>query len=766
MTGVSAFLARLERRWRRRRVAAMVVPAAVALAPLAVLVTAWAGLPWWWLPAIGAAIVFSCAAWAGRPPVRSRLLERLDCGVPELEHSAELLVAEPSDLMPVQRLQRRRIDRALSGLEVAAVPLPGLSGSHAAALAVVGLGLAAAAWGAVSFLPPAGMARGGGSPTDIAAPGAGPASESALRLGLEIQPPEYTGLEPWGVADAGGRRIRIPEGARLWLDAGPVGPGERAVAVFDDERLPLGSESEVGASSNTRRGAELVLERSRLVFAERLRKEVAVARTKPAKLEMIADREPRIQVAHPDAFTLLEVPEGADAGRLAVEARIEDDFAVVRTRLVVTVASGTGELVEFRERSFGLPRREGDRADGIYRTALDLDELGVVPGTDLYFHVEAADNRTPVANRARSTTHIVRRPGGSGATAGLGEGLPVFAVPDLFRSQRQIILDTERLLAEADGLGEEELARRSQALGFDQRALRMRYGTLLGEEFVDGRALTDAEDEAEHEDEHGDDDGGLASILPEGVLHEHDVQDLATFFDAGVRTRLRSALAEMWTAEGNLRSIRPREALPSEYRALYLLKQAQERSRIYVQKVGFEAPPLDPAGRRLSGELDRIGSTRVRRRAARRDSVELSEIFDSLSEYSAEPARARSGDKLAGTLDRARRLLARSILAESETGGLSRARPGAGSGSSNSAGSDTQGAGAGATASGGGDDELALLEMLARETAQAAAGETVPAVEIEAVLAALWRRLPEAEPAPAAGRTGSSLFDAYAEELQ
>jgi len=67
----------------------------------------------------------------------------------------------------------------------------------------------------------------------------------------------------------------------------------------------------------------------------------------------------------------------------------------------------------------------------------------------------------------------------------------------------------------------------------------------------------------------------------------------------------------MWEAELRLRTYRPRGALPYEYRALELLKSAQARSRAYVQRVGFEPPPLDPARTRLTGKLDAVRSRTV-----------------------------------------------------------------------------------------------------------------------------------------------------------
>jgi hypothetical protein len=232
----------------------------------------------------------------------------------------------------------------------------------------------------------------------------------------------------------------------------------------------------------------------------------------------------------------------------------------------------------------------------------------MVAGSELYLQAEARDRRTPRPNLATSEVARVRVEGGSGESVGLDSGLPQIRVEASLRSQRQIIADTERLLAERPRLNADEFLARSEALGFDQRALRLRYGGLLGEEFESGVP----EDEAEHAGEAtpGASASAALSALPEGMVHRHDSEEVATYFDDPERARMKAALAEMWGSEGKLRLGDPRAALPFEYRALRLLKSAQEQARVYVAKLGSELPKLDPA-KRLSGELEGIGDRRV-----------------------------------------------------------------------------------------------------------------------------------------------------------
>ncbi|MEN7343953.1 MAG: hypothetical protein AAAFM81_13465, partial [Pseudomonadota bacterium] len=235
---------------------------------------------------------------------------------------------------------------------------------------------------------------------------------------------------------------------------------------------------------------------------------------------------------------------------------------------------------------------------------------------------------------------------------------PVIQVmPEYFRSQRQIIIDSEALIAEAPNLQRETFNAKAQALANDQKALRLRYGRFLGEEQSGepvagiGHSTDDGHDE--HHDDHDDDDHdddeadddhedeahdtksqvvalGEGHYIGDGhdhgeaaqplsaedafadaataigdYAHFHDQEEEATLFDPETRALLRAALAEMWQSEAALRQYEPTPALPHQYRALAFLKRVQNRSRVYARRVGVSITPPDPE-RRLTGELDDI----------------------------------------------------------------------------------------------------------------------------------------------------------------
>jgi hypothetical protein len=88
-----------------------------------------------------------------------------------------------------------------------------------------------------------------------------------------------------------------------------------------------------------------------------------------------------------------------------------------------------------------------------------------------------------------------------------------------------------------------------------------------------------------------------------------------------VKQMLKAAVTEMWRAELQLRVGEPRRALPHEYQALELIKQVQQDSRVYVQRVGFEPPPIEVDRLRLTGKLTGIADQRVTGSPAPRDSL-------------------------------------------------------------------------------------------------------------------------------------------------
>jgi hypothetical protein len=169
--------------------------------------------------------------------------------------------------------------------------------------------------------------------------------------------------------------------------------------------------------------------------------------------------------------------------------------------------------------------------------------------------------------------------------------------PEFFRSERQIIIETEQLLAARDTIAVGVFEGKSNDLGIDQKLLRLRYGKFLGEEAEEGGgAGLDTVSFGAF--------GDAAKIL-DVYTDKHDNAEDATFFEPGVKAQLKATLNEMWNAELRLRTFKPKEALPYCYKALRLLKDLQQQSRAFVAKTGVRTTPLNP-DKRLTGELGGI----------------------------------------------------------------------------------------------------------------------------------------------------------------
>lgn len=259
------------------------------------------------------------------------------------------------------------------------------------------------------------------------------------------------------------------------------------------------------------------------------------------------------------------------------------------------------------------------------------------PGDELYFFVRATDNDPEHPHTVQSPTHTLRLPGPE-AEAPDSSALPSMVKPENLRSQRQIIIDTEQLVADMRGkLPPAVLRERSEGIAADQAQLRRRYGQFLGEE------STLFGDEQEGHDEHGEEThepmNGNTNLAAQ-FGHAHDMEDNATIFDPQTKAVLRRALAAMWDAEKALRAIAPGSALPPEYKALAAIKELQQAERVYLHRAAFE-PPATREDKRLTG--DAAGAASYRRARGKDDALDpgkadVPALVQALSGESALPA--------------------------------------------------------------------------------------------------------------------------------
>lgn len=348
------------------------------------------------------------------------------------------------------------------------------------------------------------------------------------------------------------------------------------------------------------------------------------------RLDARPDLPPTIE---PDTKELYQYHTRRDAPTLHIGAKITDDFRVARVFLVATVARGSGEAVTFRE--VKLPVADANFKQAHLIKSIDLGALNFAPGDELYYYWAVVDNRQPEPNLTKSDTYFVRYRDTTETDASAIATVAVNLMPEYFRSQRQIIIDAEKLLARRKTMTIRAFNSASNEIGYDQKVLRLRYGQFLGEEFestaggghagpADDKAnplagfthdhdkgeadheAHPAEDHHEHEHSAGSAAQDPVAALMEQYVHQHDNAETNTFHEQSTRALLKMALEQMWQSELHLRLYDPKQALPFAYRALDYLKQSQQKARSFVQKTGFTPPPINEADVRLTGERKNV----------------------------------------------------------------------------------------------------------------------------------------------------------------
>ncbi len=468
-----------------------------------------------------------------------------------------------TDDTAIARMQRRRLVGALESADIP--PLPSTTLKWAAAVT----GAAVVALTAAILLPIADATNSGTI---------GNAPIAATTAPLEITdvtlrwtPPRYTGHASRTAAT---RNVAIEEASvARWLIDAPLAETVYVVTSTGDTLHAVSTDSGWTARAT--------ITRPLLWHAEALR-DTAIARSADRLISVVPDQPPLLSVITPPSRMALD---WRDPHQVVVRALVSDDYALGAIRLVALVG-GRGEGVKFRERAFNveIESRRGAASVVVTRN-IDLDSLAVSPGDEVLIAFEAFDRREPTAQSARSETIFITMLDTLGVSQATLPGISLRVEPAYFRSQRQIILDTEALLRDIRIGKGGDVMRRSMEIGYEQHLLRIRYGELVGDETEGGSG------------EPADDDH---VITADDFRHNHDMEDNATLLSGSVKSLLKGALAQMWEAEKQLRTGNARSALPSEYRALEALEEIRRASRAYVKRIGFEPPAIDVAATRLT----------------------------------------------------------------------------------------------------------------------------------------------------------------------
>ncbi|NOS55343.1 MAG: tryptophan-rich sensory protein [Cyclobacteriaceae bacterium] len=443
-------------------------------------------------------------------------------------------------------------------------------------------------------------------------------------LSITITPPSYTGLKSFVSSSPD---LKMPEGSEATWSIKFSSEMEQPQILFSNKDSIKLIQTKEGYS-------QLAILKESGFYQIQWKHDQKLVRSDYFKIEIIKDELPKVAIDNLNQFTQFSL---TDLLKVKVQATLQDDYGLTGSTIVATVSKGSGESVKFREEKlrFETPKTiAGKKVNA--SVSLDLLKLGMEAGDELYFYVETLDNKVPTPNYNRTETFFVAIKDTVKQVAVEDEGLGVDLMPEYFRSQRQIIIDTEKLLREKKRIALQQFKSTSNELGYDQKVLRLRYGQFLGEEFegqigkasvqedIDDHESTiekfghahDKENEHnlvsdkkaeptahQHADELKDPDAKENPL--EAFAHNHDDGEEATFFVQSVRAKLKAALTVMWDAELYLRLYEPEKSLPYQYTALKLLKEISNDSRIYVHRTGFDPPPLKEE-KRLTGDLNEV----------------------------------------------------------------------------------------------------------------------------------------------------------------
>jgi hypothetical protein len=502
---------------------------------------------------------------------------------PELEESADLLLQSQVELSMLQQLQRSKIENILPNLPQPKEPVKKLYLGFAILLLAVLISFG------ISKIPQADKTDLATQETKTSAPVIKENIPAEISdFSATIIPPAYTGK---GERKQKQFTITAETGAKIdWKIATNIGIKKLKLIFNDNEIIPLKPVN----PEHTQWSYSKTINKSGFYQLD-----LDGKKSDLYQIEVIPDLPVTIKITQPKQHTTIDIGQPQ---KFSLNVSLTDDYGINDAFISATMASGKGEGVSFTEKKLSFNTSFGNKKNLALSKLIDLKSLGMKPGDELYFFIKAMDNH---GQSSRSDVYFISIVDTAELMSLAGMTNGVNLVPEYFRSERQIIIDTEKLLKEQSSIPPQTFKTRSNDLGIDQKLLRLRYGQFLGEENETeiGGDHDDHDEHAAHTGE-GEKFGDVTAIMDK-YAHKHDIAEDATFFEPEMKAQLKAVLTEMWNAELRLRTYKPQEALPYEYKALRLLKDLQQKSRAYVAKTTVKTAALKPE-KRLSGELDKI----------------------------------------------------------------------------------------------------------------------------------------------------------------
>jgi hypothetical protein len=443
---------------------------------------------------------------------------------------------------------------------------------------------------------------------------------------VRVVPPSYSGLSAEEVT--GDAPLRVLKGSQIEVRLRVLGPIDGVTLTaggMSVEMRALGEDRFSGAFTANASGAF----ETRVIADEKLAPAPFVR-----AVEVYADSAPEVRITEPVGDQLLRT---VPVGPISVRWTARDDLGLKSATLRYIKSRGEGDAAKFTNGELAqggieqLSVREW-RGAGL----IDLARLDVRAGDTLVFWVEASDRQPSPANTGRSASLAIAIAGPEGVKLNLSDLRPS-EIGRFLLSQRQIIINTEKLHNERARLSVEEVKRRAGVIAADQRDFKNSFNDYIkiegaGEEHEQARtsgASASVEEQAQQ--------AAQERIEP----HDHGIPEPPTGTASSVRDMIY-AIRAMWDAEDALSMADTAKALVYEREALTRLKRAQLAVR-YVPPIVAQSKPID-LKRRYAGELAEI-KTRLERLSRRAVSKDAASVRDALSD-----AYAALGD-LQGTLD-------------------------------------------------------------------------------------------------------------------
>lgn len=573
-----------QKKWKSSNILSLAFLAfAAALFLSTIFHAVFSGSFWWILPLFfifGTILFFIDSSWKIQVPDVARFL---NTHFPQLEESTELTLKSPESLNLLEKLQRQKVENILPELpqpkefyKRLKVAIIILIGSLLISLLLTKLPLT---FKNKHFNPIKEALSGTEKPAkpEVILP-------EIDHFNLKITPPAYTGRSS---REQEKFTISAEDGAIVNWEISTNKAVKQVSFIFNDkEKLALKA---ANAEHTLWKTAKVI--HAPGFYQVNLDGKISEL----YQVEVIKDQPPVIKIQSPKPTTVIDYGEPQ---KTLLKTALSDDYGIRDAYINATIASGSGEAVKFKEQKIGFGSSfTGHQTQYQLQKQLDLKALGMQPGDELYFYVKATDNHN---QETRSEVYIVSIADTAKLLQMEGIANSLDVKPELFRSERQIIIETEQLLREKDTIKVEEFKKRCNNLGIDQKLLRLRYGKFLGEESESGN-----DSEAANSLSDPKDFSNTAKIM-DAYTDKHDNAEDATFMEPETKKQLKATLNEMWSAELRLRTYKPQEALPFAYKALRLLKDLQQKSRAYVAKTSVKVSPLKPGEKRLTGDLSKI----------------------------------------------------------------------------------------------------------------------------------------------------------------